>query len=74
MNSCQADIQSRLIDIKDEVRNMIQGHDLEFFQILQKKVNITDFNDALKEKADVRQLVIESKLANNHRNLDAVNE
>jgi hypothetical protein len=54
MNSWQADLQNRLIDVKDDVRGMIQSHDLEFFTILNKKANAQDVNESLEAKADAR--------------------
>ena len=35
---------------------MIQSHDLEFFQLINKKVNTVDMNDALSSKADMNVL------------------
>lgn len=52
LNSCQVDLTSKIMAIRDEM----VGHDLEFFQLLNKKANTTDMNDSLVAKADMNML------------------
>jgi len=52
LNTCQADLSSRFIEYKEEIKNLIRNHDSDIYGLLSKKANISDINSILANKAD----------------------
>ena len=52
LNTCQADLSSRFIEYKEEIKNLIRNHDGDIYSLLSKKANISDINSILANKAD----------------------
>ncbi|KAL4493978.1 hypothetical protein ABPG72_021995 [Tetrahymena utriculariae] len=52
LNACQSDISQRFLELKDEIKNYIGENEANLLQILDKKANFVDVQQALSQKAD----------------------
>ena len=54
LNACQADISSRFVEYKEEIRNTLRQLEGELFMVINKKANLSDMDVALNSKADAQ--------------------
>lgn len=52
LNTTQNDLATKFIEYKDEVKSMVHSHEHELFSMMNKKVNLSDFNSAINQKVD----------------------
>lgn len=64
LNACQADVASKLIDLKDEILTHVKLKNSQIFEILNKKANLKETKKAIAKKinsGDV-ECIVENKM------------